>query len=117
MLRIAREYVKELDEEDQNPTVSSILRAMRRFFWFTVEFGLMSTAQGVKAYGSGLLSSYGEMKHAITSDQVQDPLQLEWVINQGYEIYHYQQVLFMISLSISSLGWSASFKTGCSRGS
>ncbi len=83
--------------------LASNIRALARFFWFTVEFGLMSTPQGVKAYGSGLLSSHGELEHAIESPRVQRyPLQLEWVINQGFEIDRFQPLLFTIE-SFSAL--------------
>ena len=48
-------------------------------------------------YGSGLLSSYGEIAHAIESPEVQRfPIQLEWAINQGFEIDHYQPLLFIV---------------------
>jgi phenylalanine-4-hydroxylase len=48
-------------------------------------------------YGSGLLSSYGEIAHAIESPEVQRyPIQLEWVINQHFEIDHYQPLLFIV---------------------
>src|SRR6202171_3053583 len=50
--------------------LSSIIRAMARFFWFTIEFGLMRSSDGVRAYGSGLLSSYGELEHSVTSPDV-----------------------------------------------
>jgi phenylalanine-4-hydroxylase len=77
--------------------LTSIIRALSRFFWFTVEFGLMRGRQAVVAYGSGLLSSYGELQHAIESDEVQRyPVQLEWLINQAAEIDHYQPLLFMV---------------------
>lgn len=77
--------------------LTSIMRAMSRFFWFTVEFGLMRGPHGVCAYGSGLLSSYGELEHAIESDEVQRyPLQMEWAINQVAEIDHYQPLLFIV---------------------
>jgi phenylalanine-4-hydroxylase len=77
--------------------LTSIIRAMARFFWFTIEFGLMRNAAGLKAYGSGLLSSFGEIEHAIESPNVQRyPLQLEWVINQSFEIDHYQPLLFVV---------------------
>src|SRR5579863_258048 len=61
------------DEAEQVHTVTSIIKAMARFFWFTIEFGLMSSKSGAKShgglkvYGSGLLSSYGEIQHAIES--------------------------------------------------
>jgi phenylalanine-4-hydroxylase len=78
--------------------LTSIIRAMARFFWFTVEFGLMrDTAGGLKAYGSGLLSSYGEIAHSLESPEVQRyPLQLEWVVNQSFEIDRYQPLLFVV---------------------
>jgi phenylalanine-4-hydroxylase len=85
------------DEAERARRLTSIIRALSRFFWFTVEFGLMRGANGICAYGSGLLSSYGELQHSIESDDVQRyPLQLEWVINQGAEIDHYQPLLFIV---------------------
>jgi phenylalanine-4-hydroxylase len=77
--------------------LTNIMRAMSRFFWFTVEFGLMRGPKGICAYGSGLLSSSAELEHAIDSEEVQRyPLQLEWVINQVAEIDHYQPILFVV---------------------
>ena len=85
------------DEAERARRLTSIIRALSRFFWFTVEFGLMRGRDGIRAYGSGLMSSYGELQHAIESDEVQRyPLQLEWVINQGAEIDHYQPLLFLV---------------------
>jgi phenylalanine-4-hydroxylase len=86
------------DEETRVHCLTSIIKAMARFFWFTVEFGLMRGAGSeLKVYGSGLLSSYGEISHAIESPEVQRyPIQLEWAINQGFEIDHFQPLLFIV---------------------
>lgn len=85
------------DEAEQVRRTTSIMKAMARFFWFTIEFGLMREAGGLKAYGSGLLSSYGELEHSIESPIVQRyPVQLEWMINQYFEIDHYQPLLFVV---------------------
>lgn len=87
------------DPDEQVRRTTSIIKAMARFFWFTVEFGLMRGAdgKGFKAYGSGLLSSYGELKHSVESPEVQRyPIQLEWVINQYFEIDKYQPLLFVV---------------------
>ena len=85
------------DQHERARRLTNIIKAMSRFFWFTVEFGLMRGAKGTVAYGSGLLSSYGELEHAIESDEVQRyPVQMEWLINQGAEIDHYQPLLFIV---------------------
>jgi phenylalanine-4-hydroxylase len=85
------------DEAEQIRKLSAIIKAMARFFWFTIEFGLMREGNSLKAYGSGLLSSYGELKHCIESPEVQRfPIQLEWVVNQYFEIDHYQPLLFVV---------------------
>src|SRR6266567_4298658 len=85
------------DEETRVHCLTSIIKAMARFFWFTVEFGLMRGKDGLKVYGSGLLSSYGEISHAIEAPEVQRfPIQLEWAINQAFEIDHFQPLLFIV---------------------
>jgi phenylalanine-4-hydroxylase len=85
------------DEREQVRRLTSIIRAMARFFWFTIEFGLMRSKDGLRVYGSGLLSSYGEIEHAIASPDVQrHPIRLESAINQAFEIDHYQPALFIV---------------------
>ena len=86
------------DAQERVRRVECIIKAMARFFWFTIEFGLMRDARhGLCVYGSGLLSSYGEIEHCIESPDVQRyPFQLEWVINQYFEIDHYQPLLFIV---------------------
>jgi phenylalanine-4-hydroxylase len=85
------------EESERVHRLTSIIRAMARFFWFTVEFGLMRSKDGLRVYGSGLLSSFGEIEHAIDSPAVQRyPIQLEWAINQSFAIDHYQPLLFIV---------------------
>ena len=85
------------DRETRIHALTSIIRAMARFFWFTVEFGLMRSPHGLKVYGSGLLSSYGEIGHSIESPEVQRyPIRIEWAINQSFEIDRYQPLLFIV---------------------
>jgi phenylalanine-4-hydroxylase len=86
------------DQVERARRLTNIMKAMSRFFWFTVEFGLMrGPRNSVVAYGSGLLSSYGELEHAIDSPETQRyPVQIEWLINQGAEIDHYQPLLFIV---------------------
>ena len=99
----AAEVVANLpDDGAKAHRLASIIKAMARFFWFTIEFGLMraeptASSTDLKVYGSGLLSSHGEIEHCIESADVQRyPIQLEWVINQQFEIDHYQPLLFYV---------------------
>ncbi len=95
----AADIVRQIkDKDEQIRRLTSIQKALARFFWFTVEFGLMRGKNGdLKVYGSGLLSSRGEIEHCIESPEVQRfPIQLEWVVNQYFEIHHYQPLLFIV---------------------
>ncbi len=94
----ARRASEIADEHEKLRRLTSNIRAMSRFFWFSVEFGLMrSGPAGLKVYGSGLLSSFGEIAHAIDAPDVQRfPFQIEWVVNQAFEIDHYQPLLFIV---------------------
>jgi len=96
--RTAAQTVRQIgDEGERVRRVDSMLKALARFFWFTIEFGLMRDGEGLRVYGSGLLSSYGELEHCIESAGVQRyPFQLEWVVNQYFEIHHYQPLLFVV---------------------
>lgn len=53
-------------------------RRLFRLFWFTIEFGLLKTNQGIRAYGGGMLSSIHETVYSVESEIAQrvefDPL-------------------------------------------
>jgi len=86
------------DPAERVRTLTSIFRAMARFFWFTIEFGLMQSRNGIRVYGSGLLSSFGEIEHAVCSPDVERrPMQIEAAIHQTFEIDHYQPLLFIVN--------------------
>ena len=94
----AVELVSEVaDEEEKIRRLTSMIRAMARFFWFTIETGLMRGPDGLKVYGSALLSSRSEIDRATDPAQVQRyPIQLEWVVNQGFLPNFYQPLLFVV---------------------
>lgn len=102
--RAARRAGEIRDEAERIRVLTSNVKGLARFFWFTVEFGLMRESPGAPiapgralAYGSGLLSSYGELAHCVDSPAVQRfPAQTEWILNQYFEIHHYQPLLFVI---------------------
>ncbi len=68
------------------------LEFFSKVFWFTLEFGVVREDGELKAYGAGLLSSYGEL------DEFPDAEIRPWdVVAMGttpYDITHYQPVLF-----------------------
>jgi len=72
------------------------LEELGRLYWFTVEFGLVDHEGETKAYGAGLLSSYGELEHAFSDDVERRPFDLEHVINHDYTYSHMQPVLYVI---------------------
>lgn len=81
---------------ERDAHLESIIRAMARFFWFTIEFGLMRNGPQLRVYGSGLLSSHGEIAHAIDSPRVnRRPIDLLEVVNQPFEIDQYQPILYI----------------------
>lgn len=85
------------NEKEKMAKMRSNIQALARFFWFTVEFGLMREEGRVCVYGSGLLSSGDEIEHAVLAPEVQRlPFQLEWVINQSFEIDRFQPLLFIV---------------------
>ena len=72
------------------------LEELGRLYWFTVEFGLVDHQGETKAYGAGLLSSYGELEHAFSNEVERRPFDLEQVINHDFTYSDMQPVLYVI---------------------
>lgn len=70
---------------------------LARLYWFTVEFGLIRTAKGIKAYGAGVLSSAAEVKHAIEDQGVERlPFDATLAMQRPYEIDKLQPAYFVL---------------------
>ena len=70
---------------------------LSRLYWYTIEFGLIREARGLRAYGAGILSSSGELAYSVQSPEPQRlPLQLERTMRTRYKIDTYQQTYFVI---------------------
>jgi phenylalanine-4-hydroxylase len=70
---------------------------LARLFWFTVEFGLVKTTEGVRAYGSGIMSSPGELTYAVESDVPErKPFEPVDVLRTPYRIDILQPIYFVI---------------------
>jgi monomeric phenylalanine-4-hydroxylase len=72
------------------------LEELGRLYWFTVEFGLTEEDGDIKAYGAGLLSSFGELKQAFGDEVERRPFDLEQVINTPYDYSDMQPILYVI---------------------
>jgi phenylalanine-4-hydroxylase len=68
------------------------MRFLSRVFWFSVEFGLVVEEGELRAYGAGILSSYGEIEEF--RDMEHRPLDLVEMGTADYDITAYQPVLY-----------------------
>ena len=68
------------------------LRFLSRVFWFTLEFGVVVEDGDLRAYGAGILSSYGELGE-FRGMQMR-PLNLPEMGTAEYDITRYQPVLY-----------------------
>ena len=70
---------------------------LSRLYWYTIEFGLMLQKDGLRAYGAGILSSSGELVHAVKSSKPHRiQLDLLRCMSTRYNIDSYQQTYFVI---------------------
>lgn len=70
---------------------------LSRLYWYTIEFGLMRQADGIRAYGAGILSSPGELQHAVGSPSARRlPLDVERAMRTRYRIDTFQATYFVI---------------------
>jgi phenylalanine-4-hydroxylase len=73
------------------------LDLLARLYWYTVEFGLIRTGQGLKIYGAGILSSAREVGHAIGGEGVERlPFDAPTVMRRPYEIDRLQNTYFVL---------------------
>lgn len=72
------------------------LEDLGRLYWFTVEFGLVEEDGATKAFGAGLLSSFGELENAFTDNVERRPFDLQTVINTAYSYSDMQPILYVI---------------------
>lgn len=73
-------------------TTPEALQVVADVFWFTVEFGVLWEQNELRAYGAGILSSYGEIEE-FRSMEIR-PFDFAAMATIDYDITHYQPVLF-----------------------
>jgi phenylalanine-4-hydroxylase len=83
--RLTGEATHRLEDEEN-------LRFLSRVFWFTVEFGVVVEDGELRAYGAGILSSYGEIDEF--RDMEHRPIDVAEMGTADYDITQYQPVLY-----------------------
>lgn len=79
-------------------TTKEVQSILGRLFWFTIEFGLIQEPQGLRIYGGGILSSYGETVYALESDKPErKSFQVLDVLNKPYRYDVMQDCYFYIN--------------------
>jgi phenylalanine-4-hydroxylase len=73
------------------------LHNLARLYWYTVEFGLMQTPEGLRIYGAGIVSSKAESVFSLDNPSPNRlGFDLERVMKTPYRIDDFQQVYFVI---------------------
>jgi phenylalanine-4-hydroxylase len=73
------------------------IERLARLYWHTVEFGLIRTGEGLRIYGSGIVSSHGESLYAL--DDPRPPriaFDMQRVMRTRYKIDDFQSAYFVI---------------------
>lgn len=91
------DYVQRYGEGGLKAQALGACELLSRLYWYTIEFGLIREPQGLRAYGAGILSSAGELRHSVQSPApARLPLSLERVMRSRYKIDAYQNTYFVI---------------------
>ncbi len=69
---------------------------LERLHWFTIEFGLVRQDNVLRIFGAGIISSKNEVTHALSDEVEVRPFSMDAVINQDYEVWHLQPILFAL---------------------
>jgi phenylalanine-4-hydroxylase len=88
------------------------LRFLSRVFWFSLEFGVVIEDGELRAYGAGILSSYGEIEEFRTMDH--RPLDLVAMGSAAYDITAYQPVLYRADSVTQVVDVIGGFFSACS---
>jgi phenylalanine-4-hydroxylase len=73
------------------------VKFLARLNWYTIEFGLIKNAGEIKAYGAGIMSSYGEARYVIHDPSAHFlQFNLDRVLRTGYYIDDFQASYFTI---------------------
>ena len=67
-----------------------------RLFWFSIEFPLITTDQGRRIFGGGILSSAGESNYALSDQPEVRPFDVNTIRHNAFKIDEYQKILYLL---------------------
>lgn len=73
-----------------------ILEEFQRLFWFSAEFGLVQTSEGLRIFGAGITSSFKECAYALSGKPQLLPFHIENIRNKEFRIDVLQETLFVL---------------------
>jgi phenylalanine-4-hydroxylase len=91
------DYMQEYGRAGPRAKAMSAIPLLSRLYWYTIEFGLIRTGEGLRVYGAGILSSKGETVYAVDSDAPNRiAFDLARVLSTEFRIDAYQETYFVI---------------------
>jgi phenylalanine-4-hydroxylase len=91
------DFVQRYGEQGLHAIGLDAMALVARLYWYTVEFGLIETPAGLRAYGAGILSSAGETTYALDSAQaLRIGFDIERCMRTRYRIDAFQKTYFVI---------------------
>ncbi len=71
------------------------IQLLSRVYWFTVEFGLIQEAEGLRIYGAGILSSAGETKFSLSEEPPKHKFDIEHMLDTTFRKDVFQKEYFI----------------------
>jgi phenylalanine-4-hydroxylase len=91
------DYMQAYGEGGLRAAQHGAIEKLARLYWYTVEFGLIRAAEGLRLYGAGIVSSYGESLYALDDPRPKRiGFDLQRVMRTEYKIDDFQQTYFVI---------------------
>ncbi len=99
------DYMQAYGKGGQRAAGLGVLQSLARLYWYTVEFGLINTAEGMRIYGAGILSSKSESIYCLDSRSPNRlHFDLERLMKTDYIIDDFQQTYWVIDSFEELLG-------------
>jgi phenylalanine-4-hydroxylase len=94
---IFADFMQEFGKKGLEAIECGMLKFAATLYWFTVEFGLISTSEGLRIYGAGITSSKGESIYSLDSDiPVRVKFNSRRVMKTQYHVDSFQKTYFAI---------------------